>query len=290
MDSKSSAFIRGVCAAGVIAISIISSVGAESKQDWKPLFNGKNLEGWYKVLRGKKKNEDPNHLIQVHDGMIHMGKDAEAGSEQPFGFISTEKEYSDYHLRFEYKWGTKKFAPRDGEETKRDAGVLYHVVGGDEVWPRSVECQVQEGDVGDIFTVFTRVTASVDPKSTNAVLNVMTNAAGVVKTNMLPHVEFLAPSEGGIPFEQGVSGNIRRVQRHPMAEHDGWNTVEVIVRGDNAIHIINGVTNNIASNISQMVKGEWVPLKSGRITLQVEGAEVFYRNVQLHSLSRAVSP
>ncbi len=258
-------------------------IAAESA--WTPLFNGKNLDGWYKVIGGKKKNEDPNNLIQVHDGMVHMYKDAEAGSKQPFGFICTDKEYSDYHLRFEYKWGVKKFAPRADPESKRDAGVLYHVIGKDDVWPKSVECQVQEGEVGDIYTVYTRVTTFADPQTTNAFPVVSTNAAGVVKTNMIPRPKFLPEAKGGVPFESGVSGNIRRVIANPPNEHDDWNTVEVIVRGENAVHIINGKTNNIANNISQFVDGKWVPLKSGRITLQLEGAEVFYRNVQIRSLS-----
>ncbi len=274
-----------------VAISFsLANAGAESaKDDWQPLFNGRNLDGWYKVLRGKKRNEDPDHLIQVHDGMVHMYKDATNGSQQPFGYICTEKEYSDYHIRFQYQWGTKKFAPRAEPDSKRDAGILYHVIGGDEVWPKSVECQVQEEDVGDIFTVYMRVTTTADPATTNLVSVVSTNAAGVVRTNKMAHAKFLPASEGGVSFDQGIAESIRRVQRNPVNEHDGWNTVEVIVRGENAIHIINGRTNNIANNISQKVKGEWVPVKKGRITLQAEGAEVFYRNVEIRSLSPELS-
>jgi hypothetical protein len=270
--------------AGGIPSSLPTAAAAEPNDGrWQPLFNGRNLDGWYIWLKGKK-NEDPDHLVQIHDGEIHMYKDAAAGSQQPSGYIATEKEYSNYHLRFQYKWGVKKFAPRAGPEAKRDAGVLYHFVGKDVVWPRSVECQIQEGDVGDIFTVYTRVTAPVDPKTTNMISKVTTNEAGVLRTNASMMPVFLPPEKGGVPVVQGVSGGIRRVVRNSMNEHEGWNTVEVIVRGDSATYIINGKVNNSATKIQEMVGQEWVPLTKGKITLQLEFAEVFYRNVEIKEL------
>lgn len=212
-----------------------------------------------------------------------MYKDAEAGSKQPNGYIVTEKEYANYHLRFQYKWGTKKFASKI--DAKRDAGLLYHVIGKDGVWPKSVECQIQEGDTGDIFTVNTRVTTTVDPISTNRISNVVTNSnTGIVKTNYNTQPVFKDASEGGVPIIQGVSDSIRRVKRNPENEKDGWNTVEVIVRGDSSTHIINGKVNNKILHLEQMVDGKWVPLTKGKILLQQEGAEVFYRNIEIKIL------
>ena len=51
----------------------------------------------------------------------------------PFGYVATEKEYSHFHLRLEYKWGTKVCSAN----AKRDAGILYHLAGDDKVWPQS---------------------------------------------------------------------------------------------------------------------------------------------------------
>jgi len=252
--------------------------GTREESGWKKLFNGKNLDSWYIVIRNAR-SEDTNHLVRIDNGAIHMYKDAPEGSAQPVGYIVTDKEYSNYHLRLQYKWGEKRFAPR--AKTKRDAGILYHVVGKDGVWPRSVECQIQEKDVGDIFTVNTRLTAEVDPVTTNIVSEVTTNDAGVMRTNTRSPVVYKAPGEGGIPFVQGVGDSIRRVIRNPMAEHDGWNTVEVIVHGDEATYIVNGKTNNHATKIQERVNNEWAPLKKGKIALQLEYAEVFYRNVEI---------
>lgn len=211
-----------------------------------------------------------------------MYKDAPGGSPQPAGYIVTEKEYSNYHLRLEYKWGEKHFQPR--MKTRRDAGIMYHVVGKDGVWPRCIECQIQENDVGDIFTVNTRLATTVDAATTNLVSLVTTNQAGTVLTNRVVRPVFTLPDKGGMSFEQGVAEGIRRVIRNPMNEREGWNTVEVIVRGDQATYIVNGKVNNRASRIQEKVNGEWVPLTKGKIALQLEFAEVLYRNVEIKEL------
>jgi hypothetical protein len=270
-----------------IAIAVLSgpftALSAETvgQQGWTSLFNGTNLNGWYIVLRNSR-SDDTNHLVQVENGMIHMYKDAPAGTAQPAGYIVTENEYSNYHLRLEYKWGEKRFQPR--LKTRRDAGIMYHVVGKDGVWPRCIECQIQENDVGDIFTVNTRLAASVDPGTTNLVSVVTTNEAGVMHTNLVVRPVFEESEKGGMPFVQGVGDGIRRVIRNPMNEHDGWNTVEVVVRGDEATYIVNGKVNNRAAKIQQKVNGEWVALTKGKIALQLEFAEVFYRNVEIKDL------
>jgi hypothetical protein len=252
-----------------------------AEQPWQLLFNGKSLDGW-RVVIGNGSGADTNHLAQVDKGAVHMYKDAADGSQQPSGYIVTEKEYANYHLRLEYKWGEKRFAPR--AKTKRDAGILYHVIGKDGVWPTSIECQIQENDVGDIWTVRTQVMGFVDPATTNIVPIVTTNAAGKAVTNQSAPI-YLPAERGGIPFIRGTAKGIQRLIRSPMNEHEGWNTVEVIVHGDQATYIVNGKVNNEASRIREFVDGHWVPLTKGRIALQLEFAEVFYRNVEIQELS-----
>lgn len=273
-----------VVAVVLVALSLSLPVFSAPKESgWKPLFNGKDFSGWYIISGAGKKNEDPNHLFQIHEGMVHMYKDATDGSKQPSGYIVTETEFSNYHLRFQYKWGTKKFGGK--VNAKRDAGLLYHVIGKDGVWPKSVECQIQEGDTGDIFTVHTRVTTTVDPKSTNSVSNVVTNSTtGEVKTNHVSHPVFKDEANGGVTCVQGVSTGIRRVMKNPENERKGWNTVEVIVRGDSSTHIVNGKVNNKILHLEHMVDNQWVPLTKGKILLQQEGAEVFYRNIEIKIL------
>src|SRR5712672_1488794 len=111
----------------ILAFQLVAFGGETvSHSGWTPLFNGTNLNGWYIVLRNSR-SADTNHLVQVENGMIHMYQGAPAGSSQPAGYIVTDKEYSNYHLRLEYKWGQKRFQPR--LKTRRDAGIMYHVIG-----------------------------------------------------------------------------------------------------------------------------------------------------------------
>src|SRR5205085_1757092 len=152
----------------------INHCAAAVEQPWQFLFNGKDLGGW-RVVIGNGTRVDTNRLVQVENGAIHMYKDAPEGSSQPAGYILSDKEYSNYHLRLEYKWGEKRFGARS--RAKRDAGLLYHVHGRDGVWPNSIECQIQETDVGDIWTVRTRLTGYVNPATTNQLPIVITNAA-----------------------------------------------------------------------------------------------------------------
>jgi hypothetical protein len=163
---------------------------------------------------------------------------------------------------------------------------MFHVVGKDGVWPRCVECQIQENDVGDVFAIHTRVTALVDPKTTNFVVNVTTNNAGGMETNEVVQPVFLDLADGGIRFLRGGGpSDYQRVIRNPMNEHEGWNTVEIVVKGDEATYIVNGKVNNRVTKIEQMVGNEWVSLKQGKIGLQLEYAEVYYRNIEIQKLT-----
>jgi hypothetical protein len=269
-----------------IILSIVLCQFVHAADDgFKPLFNGKDFTGWYLVSGQKRLENDTNHLFTIHDGMVHMYKDAPDESDQKFGYMITEKEYSHYHLRFQYKWGTKKFGGK--VDAKRDAGVLFHCIGPDGVWPKSIECQVQEGDVGDIFTVYVRMKTTVEPGTTNSFPDaVVTNrTTHVVKTNSSSKPFF---QKDGVPYTQGVSTGIARVH-HARGdfEQDGWNTVDMIVRGDSAEYLVNGKLNNGFTHLEHMVKGNWMPLTKGKILFQQEGAEVMYRNIQIKELDSA---
>ena len=69
--------------------------------------------------------------------------------------LTTRAEDENYHLRFEFKWGERKWPPR--EQTLRDSGCCYHAVGphGSSYgfWMQSFEFQVQEGDCGDFYSL-----------------------------------------------------------------------------------------------------------------------------------------
>lgn len=257
---------------GSLAPFMVAALESEDGS-WERIFNGENLDGWYTYLNDQGKNKDPNHIFQVYGGLIHVYKNNKHGQNASFGYISTKSEYSNYHLRFQYKWGTKKFGHR--VNAKRDAGVLYHVVGKDMLWPTSVENQIQEGDTGDIFTIATRISTTIDPAKENS--------------EKKSYYQI-----GGLAHTQGSIG-ITRVVKSGMHENDGWNTVEIIIQGSSAVHIINGKINNRCKNIYASAPNilsswtslvSWDPLNKGKIAFQAEGAEIFYRNIEIKSLDK----
>lgn len=97
----------------------------------KELFNGENLEGWTCVL-DEKSDVPTNEVYGVKDGNIHI-----VGN--PFGYIRTDKKYSNYKLHVEWRWV--------GEGT--NSGLFLHVQDGDKLWPNAIECQLGSGKAGD---------------------------------------------------------------------------------------------------------------------------------------------
>ena len=251
-----------------ILLALYSQGAAES--DWVSLFNGKDLSGWTVTVKDLTPGEDPDKLVQVRDGAIHMYADSDPEKKVPFGVITHEKTFSRFHLALEYRWLTKKFAPR--KDAIRDAGLLYHASNTDKVWPSSVEYQIQEGDSGDIIFIAEGGISWAHPEPDKA-------PKGQGDASLLPE-------NGGFPR---IGVNQTYFGRFP--EHDhlvGWNRSEVIVHADeSAEHILNGHVRSRLSNIQHLGGGA---LKEGKICLQLEGAELQYRDVRIKELDEPLRP
>lgn len=224
-----------------------------------PLFNGTDFQGWYFTTRDTTFSGTVTDIFEIENGVIHALGKPEDGSEQTFAGLTTEKEYSKYSLSLEYKWGEKKFKPR--HDFVRDAGVLFHVHGEDVIWPKSVECQIQEGDTGDIWAIGTQVTSKVNP----------------VILNYDPNGDPVTRGGAGIPFSRFHRGYDWE------KPHGEWNRLTIEVDGDHAKYTLNGqvVNEAIAMKYWDGETKQMEPLKKGKILLQAEGAEIYYRNVFL---------
>ena len=110
------------------------------------LFNRQNLEGWYTYIKDRGRNNDPKAVFTVNDKLLHI-------SGEEWGCITTDKEYKDYKLVVEYKWGNKTYGER---ATKAfDNGILLHSQGEDGafmgIWMHAIECNVIEGGNGRLY-------------------------------------------------------------------------------------------------------------------------------------------
>ncbi|HEY8995254.1 MAG TPA: DUF1080 domain-containing protein [Lacunisphaera sp.] len=235
------------------------------------LFDGRTLDGWT-IFTPDKDLPTSDNLFEVTDGALHTYPGATNGSKQPIGYLITNAEYSDYRLTLEYKWGVGKFIPRANPDFARDAGVCFHVQAPNVIWPTSVECQIQEGDTGDAWLIHTQATCRVHPDTTG----------------------FWPPGQsGGTEVTKGDKPTqYRRFIRHYCHEQPGWNRVELVVRGDRASYFVNG---HLVNEVTQLKSWDettkaWQPLTKGRILLQAEGAEIFYRNITLQPLAPLPAP
>src|SRR5262245_32365356 len=109
------------------------------------LFNCKDLSGLNTWLKDAKRT-DPRRVFTVENGLLHISGDG-------YGYVATDKEYRDYHLTVEYKWGKKT----DGGKYVRNSGILLHAVGPDGgaggTWMSCIECQLAQGCDGDLIII-----------------------------------------------------------------------------------------------------------------------------------------
>ncbi len=214
----------------------------------KPLFNGKNLKGFDTFLEKHGINHDPDKVFAVDSGVLHI-----SGAEM--GGLVTQKEYENYYLRAEFKWGEKMYEPRLGKA--RDSGIQYHITGPLVVWPRMMEFQVSEGSVGDLWVI----------KGTSVVVR----GAKYETTAEKSYIRIPRIGRGEL---QNVTGF-----RQPVGEvenpHGEWNVLELVADHDRVMQFVNGKLVNEGSNANTT---------RGKIDFQSEGAEVFYRNMKIAPL------
>jgi 3-keto-disaccharide hydrolase len=266
-------------------VASAGSARRQAAQAWTPLFNGGDLTGWETFLGlphsrvdvpGQPRNpqgeylnplgvdNDPKRVFSV---VAIDGAPALRVSGEIYGALTTRAEYDNYHLRLEFKWGEKKWPPR--EQAIRDSGCCYHAVGPHGAsygfWMQSCEFQIQEGECGDFYSLAgVIVDAEADPVKPGDPRTELTYRKGAPK----------------------VVGHTRRIVKDRLNEkpYGEWNTLDLYCLGQTSVHVVNGTPNMVLSGLRRTVDGQERPLSKGRIQLQSEGAEVFYRNIRIRSI------
>jgi hypothetical protein len=212
------------------------------------LFDGKNLDNFDTFLKSKGLNSDPDHVFQVENGALHI-----SGTEM--GYVITKRSFHDYYLRAEFKWGEGTYIERKG--MARDSGILYNVQGEQKVWPRSIEFQINEGCTGDFWMTDGAALTGMDGKRVTG------------------------PPGSALKIDRIKKGPWKNVvgYRDPVNEvekpHGEWNVLELVTRGNHVYQYVNGELANEGTD----------PFPTeGKILLQSEGAEVFFRDVKLYPL------
>jgi hypothetical protein len=268
----------------VLAFSMIRPLNQD--KGWISLFNGKDLSGWDsyigpplddsgRIIRNEPVglNKDPRQVFTVVD---RDGEKCIRISGENWGAISTLKEYANYHLQLQFKWGLLRWGQK--KTRKRDSGLLYHSVGPNGAdygaWMRSQEFQVEEGNTGDYWGV---AGASQDiPVLKKSDSEYVYSPAGQL-------LRFNAKSKiGRHCIKQGDA-------ERPSGE---WNTLDLYCHGDTSVHVVNGRvmmvlyhSGQTAVDHSGQAEDTGIsPLIRGKLQIQSEGAEVFYKQIRIRSL------
>jgi hypothetical protein len=268
--------LRVLC---LLTVTIFTGAGHGDPAAWRVLFNGKDLRGWDSYLGPQPDsegrtisdqpvglNKDPRKVFSVVDD---KGEAVIRISGEGMGAISTKEEFENYHLQLEFKWGTLQWGKKKNK--KKDSGLLYHSVGpygaDNKAWMRSQEFQVEEGNCGDYWGCAGGMAEIPAVKKSDSVY--VYDPAGTLYT-----------------FR-----NDNPVGRHCVKAGDAerptgqWNTLDLYCHGDTSVHVVNGRLMMVLYYNRQLDNGKVLPLTRGKIQLQSEGAEVFYKQVRVQPIT-----
>ncbi len=122
----------------IIAPTLLFASNQKTANVWKPLLPGEGFEGWkFDVLDGS----DPYLIYKNKDGKLIIN-----GKDNSPAVIQTVKEYSNYELKFEWRWL---------EEEGGNSGCLIFASTPRflNVWPKSLEVQMHRQNAGDFIYI-----------------------------------------------------------------------------------------------------------------------------------------
>jgi hypothetical protein len=229
------------------------------------LFNGNDLNGWYSWLQ-ETGSEDPRQVFSVQDRTIRI-------SGEGRGYLATERPFENYHLIVEYKWGTKT----DGSGYVRNSGILLHKVNPDRVWPTSIEVQLAQGCEGDLI-VIRGLDENGKPAPATITCETVTAADGRTRWKRGGRKTVYSGrqfwwSKHQVGFKELLDTRGKDDVAGPLGQ---WTKIECICREDRITVKVNGIVVNECFDVYP---------SAGKILLQNEGNEIFFRNVEIRPLA-----
>ena len=242
-----------------------------------PLFNGKDLSGFYTWLAAHQ-YDDPDGVFGVVDQID--GAPAIRISGQHWGGLITRDQYRNYHLIVEYRWGPVTWGER--RDRARDSGILLHAQGRagnrsrtfDDPWMHSIEYQIIEGGTGDVILLggFTETGDTLSPSlTTTARLDrngqTVWDPKGEPKTMNRGRINWWGrdPTWADRLGFRGADD-----LEKPVGQ---WNRLDAFADGDQLTYLVNGTV---------VMKGTNARPSEGKLLFQSEGAEIYFRRIELH--------
>lgn len=229
-------------------------------QGWRPLFNGVDFTGWDRYLGIPSDGTSPLGVDHdpraVYSVVTIDGEPAVRVSGEVWGSLISQRTYCGFHLRGEYRWGSKTWPPLNAQ----DSGIMY----------------LSTGPLGAV----------------NAGGDALSEPAGSGGFMVSMEYQIAPGDEGGIYNLGPISFQKRPVAGAPApARAAAWNQVEIIVQGGVARHLRNG--EEVAGGTGFRLYWPQQPpadLTCGKLQLESEGAEVYFRRLEIQVLPDAAVP
>lgn len=240
------------------------------KEEWKQLFNGKNLDGWIVKIKDYPTGENFANTFRVVDGKMVVSYDGYDTFKERFGHIFYQQPFGYYRIRVSYRF-TGNQATEGPGWAFRNSGIMVHgqspqSMGLHQDFPISIEVQLLGGN-------------GKDPRST---CNLCTPGTNVVMKDTLRTAHCI---------------NSKSATYHG----DQWVEAEVEVLGDSLVrHFVNGELvleynkpqiggGNVSGNTVEVTQ-KGVLLSEGYLSLQSESHPVEFRKVELLNLEGCMDP
>ncbi len=268
---------------GLLVITLFTSFKKE--KTWTNLLD-KNLTNWETYLsyrhttsyNGAMPKDASGKMIEpvgynknqgVFTIVEEKGEPVLRVSGEVYGCVFTKEEYENYHLKLKVKWGKNKHVPRMSK--LKDSGILYHSVGKSGVdywraWMLSQEFQIMEGHMGDYWNIANSaidIRAYLPEGKMNSIAN---------------------KDQAFLPFGSGSGEGFCMRSENKEKGNGEWTDIELICYEGKSLHIVNGEVVMVLQNSRYMENGKAVPLTKGKIQLQSEAAEVYFKNIQIKVL------
>jgi len=234
-------------------------------EDWIPLFNGRNLDGWTPKFTKHPLGENLNDTVRVEDGLLKIRYDKWTSFNGEFGHLFYRTPFSYYRLVAEYRFVGEQLKGGAGW-AMRNNGLMLHAPDPrtmlvDQDFPISLEAQL----LGGLSDGKPRPTANLCTPGTHVVMNGQLHTAHCVNSTAKTY------------------------------DGDQWVRVEVEVLGGERIrHIVEGQTvleyskpqigGGNVNPVDPAVKVDGTPLTGGYIALQAETAPIDFRTIELLNL------
>lgn len=244
-------------------LAAIATLLLIQKDEFRPIFNGKDLDGWTAKIKGHEAGENFGNTFRVVDGKIQVSYDKYGDKfDERFGHLFYKTEYKFFVMRLEYRFIGKQCPAGPGWAYK-NSGIMYlgqtaESMSKDQSFPVSAEFQFLGADAGQ-----TRGTG-----------NLCTPGTHIFK-------------DGKIITQHVIEVN------GPSIEGETWVKAEVEVNEKEIIHRINGKDvyrytkvefDPTDADAKTLMRKNTLAVTKGTVSLQSESHPIEFRNIEIKKL------